>query len=179
MSYNLLKGKKRIIFGALDSNSIAWKTAERVHEEGGQFVLTNAPVAMRMGQINELAEKTGSATAALLRVNGFGVIDGGEIRVNQLVVWGVNATMGNFTNYPESFQLQGNEVAINENLASLSGLKIGDEFLLRVDKLNTFPANTPFVSEKESTVSFRVSVARILKTDELGNFNLRNIQSAP
>ena len=58
--YNLLKGKKGIIFGALDSNSIAWKTAERVHEEGGEFVLTNAPVAMRMGQINELAEKTGA-----------------------------------------------------------------------------------------------------------------------
>ena len=60
MSYNLLKGKKGIIFGALDSNSIAWKTAERVHEEGGTFVLTNAPIAMRMGQINELAAKTGS-----------------------------------------------------------------------------------------------------------------------
>lgn len=60
MSYNLLKGKKGIIFGALDKNSIAWKTAERVHEEGGTFVLTNAPVAMRMGQINELAEKTDS-----------------------------------------------------------------------------------------------------------------------
>ena len=60
MSYNLLKGKRGIIFGALDPNSIAWKTAERVHEEGGTFVLTNAPIAMRMGQINELAEKTGS-----------------------------------------------------------------------------------------------------------------------
>lgn len=60
MAYNLLKGKKGIIFGALDSNSIAWKTAERVHEEGGTFVLTNAPIAMRMGQINELAENTGS-----------------------------------------------------------------------------------------------------------------------
>ena len=58
--YNLLKGKKGIIFGALDENSIAWKTAERVHEEGGEFVLTNPPVAMRMGQINALAEKTGS-----------------------------------------------------------------------------------------------------------------------
>ncbi|GHA37116.1 enoyl-[acyl-carrier-protein] reductase [NADH] [Salinimicrobium marinum] len=60
MSYNLLKGKKGIIFGALDENSIAWKTAERVHEEGGQFVLTNAPIAMRMGNIKELAEKTGA-----------------------------------------------------------------------------------------------------------------------
>ncbi|RNL88063.1 SDR family oxidoreductase [Sinomicrobium pectinilyticum] len=58
--YNLLKGKKGIIFGALDENSIAWKTAERVHEEGGTFVLTNAPIAMRMGQIKALAEKTGS-----------------------------------------------------------------------------------------------------------------------
>lgn len=60
MSYNLLKGKRGIIFGALDAKSIAWKTAERVHEEGGLFVLTNAPIAMRMGQINELAEKTNS-----------------------------------------------------------------------------------------------------------------------
>lgn len=60
MSHNLLKGKKGIIFGALDENSIAWKTAERVYEEGGQFVLTNAPIAMRMGQIKALAEKTGS-----------------------------------------------------------------------------------------------------------------------
>jgi enoyl-[acyl-carrier protein] reductase I len=60
MGYNLLKGKRGIIFGALDENSIAWKTAERVHEEGGTFVLTNAPIAMRMGQIKALAEKTGS-----------------------------------------------------------------------------------------------------------------------
>ena len=60
MSYNLLKGKRGIIFGALDPNSIAWITAERVHEEGGTFVLSNAPIAMRMGRINELAEKTGS-----------------------------------------------------------------------------------------------------------------------
>ncbi|MGB2129125.1 MAG: enoyl-ACP reductase FabI [Flavicella sp.] len=58
--YNLLKGKRGIIFGALDSNSIAWKVAERAHEEGATFVLTNAPIAMRMGTINELAEKTGS-----------------------------------------------------------------------------------------------------------------------
>jgi enoyl-[acyl-carrier protein] reductase I len=58
--YNLLKGKKGIIFGALDSNSIAWKVAERAHEEGAVFVLTNAPIAMRMGEINELAKKTNS-----------------------------------------------------------------------------------------------------------------------
>lgn len=58
--YNLLKGKRGIITGALDQNSIAWKVAEKAHEEGAAFVLTNAPIAMRMGEINALAEKTGS-----------------------------------------------------------------------------------------------------------------------
>ncbi|WP_161890286.1 enoyl-ACP reductase FabI [Pontibacter russatus] len=57
MSYNLLEGKKGIIFGALDEKSIAWKVAKRAHEEGAQFVLTNAPMAMRMGEIKKLAEE--------------------------------------------------------------------------------------------------------------------------
>lgn len=57
MSYNLLKGKKGIIFGALDERSIAWKTAIRCSEEGAEIILTNAPVAMRMGEINKLAEQ--------------------------------------------------------------------------------------------------------------------------
>ncbi len=60
MSYNLLKGKRGIITGALDENSIAWKVAEKAHEQGATFVLTNAPIAMRMGEIKKLAEKTGS-----------------------------------------------------------------------------------------------------------------------
>ena len=60
MGNNILKGKKGIIFGALDNSSIAWKTAESVYNEGGEVVLTNAPVSIRMGSINELAEKTKS-----------------------------------------------------------------------------------------------------------------------
>ena len=56
MSNNLLKGKKGIIFGALDEKSIAWKTALKCYEEGAQLVLSNAPVALRMGEINKLAE---------------------------------------------------------------------------------------------------------------------------
>jgi enoyl-[acyl-carrier protein] reductase I len=57
MSYNLLKGKKGIIFGALDSKSIAWKIAEKAHEEGAVFTLSNTPVALRFGEINNLSEK--------------------------------------------------------------------------------------------------------------------------
>lgn len=64
MAFNLLKGKKGIIFGALNSNSIAWKIAERAHEEGAQLVLTNTPLAIRMGEMDELALKTGSTMVA-------------------------------------------------------------------------------------------------------------------
>ncbi len=57
MAYNLLKGKRGIIFGALDENSIAWKVAQKAFEEGALFTLTNAPIAMRMGEIHKLAEQ--------------------------------------------------------------------------------------------------------------------------
>ena len=60
MSFNLLKGKRGIIFGALNDASIAWKVAERAVEEGAQIVLTNTAVACRMGTIDELAKKTGA-----------------------------------------------------------------------------------------------------------------------
>jgi len=54
---NILKGKRGIIFGALDEKSIAWKVAETAYNEGATFILTNAPIALRMGNINNLAKK--------------------------------------------------------------------------------------------------------------------------
>ena len=59
-AYGLLKGKKGIIFGALEERSIAWAIAEKVHAEGGEFILSNAPVAKRVGTLDKLAELTGS-----------------------------------------------------------------------------------------------------------------------
>ena len=64
MSYGLLAGKKGIVFGALDEQSIAWKVAEQAVAEGAQIVLTNAPVAMRFGKIHELGEKLNAPVIA-------------------------------------------------------------------------------------------------------------------
>src|SRR5690606_8037999 len=61
MAHQLLAGKKGIIFGALDERSIAWKTAEQVVAEGGAIILSNAPIALRMGKINELAKACNDA----------------------------------------------------------------------------------------------------------------------
>jgi len=56
--HGLLEGKKGVIFGALNDSSIAWKIAEATYREGGRFILSNAPVAKRLGGLDELADKT-------------------------------------------------------------------------------------------------------------------------
>ena len=57
MKHNLLKGKRGIIFGALNDMSIAWKVAERAVEEGAIITLSNTPVAVRMGETEALGKK--------------------------------------------------------------------------------------------------------------------------
>lgn len=64
MSYNLLKGKRGIVFGALNEHSIAWKVAERAVEEGAEIVLTNTPISLRMGDINRLADRCNAPVIA-------------------------------------------------------------------------------------------------------------------
>lgn len=64
MAYNLLKGKKGIVFGALNENSMAWKIAKRAHEEGAQVILSNTAVAIRMGNIEELADELNTQVIA-------------------------------------------------------------------------------------------------------------------
>lgn len=64
MSYHLLEGKRGLIFGALNDKSIAWKVAEKAHDEGARFVLSNAPFALRLGDMEQLASATGSEIIA-------------------------------------------------------------------------------------------------------------------
>ena len=60
MTHNLLKGKRGIIFGALNEDSIAWKVAVKAAEEGAQLTLSNTPMALRMGTLDKLAEQIGA-----------------------------------------------------------------------------------------------------------------------
>jgi enoyl-[acyl-carrier protein] reductase I len=57
MAYNLLKGKKGIIFGALNDQSLAWKIAKRAVEEGAEITLSNTPMALRLGTLKQLSEE--------------------------------------------------------------------------------------------------------------------------
>ena len=64
MAYNLLKGKRGVIFGALNDMSIAWKVAERCAEEGATLVLSNTEMALRMGSLDELSKKINAPVIA-------------------------------------------------------------------------------------------------------------------
>ncbi len=171
-----------ILVGALVvGDSVRYTLLQLVQQRLGKTsrVITAGERLFSQQLATGISAKTGAKTTALLRSNGFGVVGGGESRVNQLAVWGVDSLFGQFGANPAQYNFQENEVAINEEVARLTGLKPGDEFLLRVNKLNTFPANTPFVSVKENSVAVYVRIKHILKANELGNFQLQNSQSAP
>jgi enoyl-[acyl-carrier protein] reductase I len=76
MSHNLLKGKRGIITGALDSNSIAWKVAQKAHAEGATFTLSNAPIALRMGEIKKLGDETNVEEITALYQQSMDVLGG-------------------------------------------------------------------------------------------------------
>lgn len=64
MTHNLLKGKRGIIFGALNENSIAWKVAVKAVEEGASITLTNTAMALRMGNLVELGKRLNAPVIA-------------------------------------------------------------------------------------------------------------------
>ena len=142
------------------------------------WVITGGERLFREKLANDLStEKT--TTSPMLFSNGMAVLNGGQARANQLQVWGIASGFGTFAGTDSLFNLKENEAVINSQLATVLGVKVGEELMLRVNKLSTFPANTPFVSAEENTVSFRVKVKAIATTNQTGNFSLRNIQSSP
>ena len=85
MTHNLLKGKRGIIFGALNEESIAWKVALKAAEEGAQITLSNTPMALRMGTLDQLAEKIG---ATIIPADATSVEDLGKVFEESVKVLG-------------------------------------------------------------------------------------------
>ncbi|MCW0482176.1 ABC transporter permease [Gaoshiqia sediminis] len=170
-----------ILLGAFiigDSVSFSLKQITLQRLGNATWVITAGERLFREELAAELASED-AQTTPLLFANGMAVLDGGRARANQLQVWGVTAGFDYFAGTDSLYKLAGNEAVINQQLSDILGVVVGGELLLRVNKLSTFPANTPFVSADESTVSFRVKVKAIATAEETGNFNLQNIQSSP
>ncbi len=118
--------------------------------------------------------------SSLLLQEGSGVAAGGQQRINNLQVIGVDHDFDRMAGLDGTYgSLSGDSVIISANLASRLNLGIGDEILLRINRASLIPLNAPFVSDAEEVVPFRAVVVDIAGEAMLGRFNLKVSQAAP
>ncbi len=116
----------------------------------------------------------------VLKLNGFAIKDGGEHRVNQAQILGIDKRFWNLApDYPNFSEPAQNEALINEKLANQLDLKVDDEFLLRVKSIDYFPVDAPFALDIQHTASIRVKITGIVADNQLGRFNLQANQTSP
>ena len=107
-------------------------------------------------------------------------IQGGTAKVEKVQVWGINNTFANVQSIDTSiFKIGESEAVISQNLSKQLQLKAGDVFLMNIKKTGPIPGNTPFVSEKDQTITQRVTVKSVVGKDQLGQFNLKTSQTSP
>lgn len=107
-------------------------------------------------------------------------IQGGAAKVEKVQIWGIDNSFANIQNVDTSiFKIGESEAVISQNLSKQLQLKVGDVFLMNIKKTGPIPGNTPFVSEKDQTVTQRVTVRSVVGKDKLGQFNLKTSQTSP
>ena len=133
----------------------------------------------RVKLAEELAAKGGFIVAPALILEGMAVADGGENRVNKVQITGINDSFEKIAESQIYLKLSDNEVIISVNLADRLQLKKGDSFLTRIKNESLIPLNAPFISDAETSISFRAVVKEIADQHTMGFFNLKNSQTAP
>mgnify|MGYP006289604725 FL=1 len=172
-----------ILVGALViGDSVRFSLRQLVFDRLGQteFALETGDRFFRTQLAVELQQRLDTETAAVLRTRGMAVAGGGEYRVNQLQVFGVDkhfSQMGNVDGLYEN--LAPNQVIINERLATALNATVGDELLLRFEKLDAMPKDAPLATDSDLFVSQRVSIQAVAGTEDFGRFSLRTNQVEP
>ena len=153
-----------ILLGAfIIGDSVQYNLQKITHDRLGEtdHIITAGERIFR-SELSDDLSKTGLNTTSILRANGIAILNGGEARVNQLQVWGIDQEFNQFAKTDSLYSLQKNEAVINQHLANILAVETGQELLIRVNKLSTFPSNTPFVSAEEKSI-FHSSVKRYLQ----------------
>lgn len=134
----------------------------------------------RIDMAAEIEENNSKIAATpVLLLEGMAVANGGQLRANKVQVIGVANDFEKVSNTDLFSQLQGNEIALSNNLAERLQLSENDNILIRIKKASLIPLNAPFISAEETSVSLRAVVKKIASKEELGRFNLKNSQTAP
>ncbi len=123
---------------------------------------------------------SGIASTSVLQLEASAVVDGGQKRLPNIQILGIDASADAFFGLGDWFSnLSDNEVIISKNLADRLELNIGDNVLFRIRKASLIPLNAPFVSDEEIILPLRLTIKNIADQDKIGRFNLRNSQTAP
>jgi putative ABC transport system permease protein len=132
-----------------------------------------------------LAEKLNQSaipTSAALKLEAIASTNGGQLKLNKVNIWGIDANFSKLegsTPPPSGVPMDIGSVGVSSNLALRLNLTVGDEIILRIKKATLIPANAPFVSDENQSVTYHTNVGKILNNNELGQLNLQNSQTAP
>jgi len=152
--------------------NVSKRLGETTHTvTAGERIFTRG-LAERMEQTPELT------TSSALSTTGVASVQGTEMRVNDVQVWGIDSLFHEVTG-GTPFHVAGGEAVINEKLAGTLNLAPGDYLLLRIRTRDAIADNTPFVSTDNQTISRRVKVAAIADEEASGNFHLQHVQTTP
>lgn len=145
-----------------------------------EFVLTSGDRFFRTQLAEEVAGELETQTAPLLIARGIVITEGGRRRSNDIQVVGVDERFWEIGSRSEERPaLAGDEALVNLELASRMDLQPGDEFLLRMEKIDAMPQDAPLAVESDATLAKRLKVNAVLSSSQFGRFNLRAEQVSP
>ncbi|MFC1725565.1 FtsX-like permease family protein, partial [candidate division KSB1 bacterium] len=172
-----------ILTGALiTGDSIRYSLRQIVFDRLGntEFALSSSDRFFNTQTAAKLSEKLRTPAAPLLQTKGIAITGGGKQRANNVQVIGVDNRFGKMGNIPEIYEfISANEAIINSQLALHMQLKIGDEFLLRMENLDYIPKDVPLALDSETSYAKRFTVRLIVSEKEFGRFNLKADQISP
>jgi putative ABC transport system permease protein len=127
----------------------------------------------------ELNKQTEIKTAPVLKSEAILTVQGTELRLNNIQVWGVDSIFASFAGSDIFKVIKPGEILISDNTAARLGLQVGDELMLRMRSIGPIPPNTPFVSDEGQTVARRVRISGIVGRMDGGHFNTETAQTTP
>lgn len=133
---------------------------------------------VRADLAKDIKEDLNTSVAAVFQTQGMAVQPETNDRINNVQVLGVDQDFWKLSN-GESLELATGEAAVSFNLAEKLNLKVGDDFLVRIQKESLIPANAPFVSDEDQTLALRVNIKRIATDQNLSRYSLKSNQVAP
>ncbi len=145
-----------------------------------EFALVTGERFIRESLADELSDSLNSPLIPVLQLEGIAIKEGGIQRVNQVQVYGIQNGFWNlWGGANQTLTIGRDEAVINQQLASRLNVAVGDELLIRVEKVDALPQDVPLSTRERSSIAFRLTIGAIIEDETGGRFSLRSNQNIP